>query len=132
MDAGETQYVNPDGVLTFLVRRYGNDVTLGFARTPWHIHGDILATLSGYPVEEAVSRFLADLQQGRLVIAVATVAGAVRDIWIEDDPEKPDCYKPDDEIIRLRYWDGTSFVPDGGFSVSGAPPPHFDRARVMA
>lgn len=34
-----------------------------------------------------------------------------RDIWIKDAPEEPDRYKPEDEIIRLRYWDGTPFVP---------------------
>ena len=112
MDADETRYVSPDGTLTFLIRRCANDVVLGFAGTPWHLHGDMLAELPGSPTEEAVSRFLDDLQQGRLVIAVATVAGAVRDIWIKEDPEAPDRYKLEDEIIRLRYWDGAPFVPD--------------------
>lgn len=70
-----------------------------------------MAELSGSSVEEATGRFLDDLQQGRLVIAVSTVSGAVRDIWITDDPEEPDRYQPEDEMIRLRYWDGTSFVP---------------------
>jgi hypothetical protein len=107
----ETRYVSPDGTLTFLILRYSNDVALGFAGTPWHIHGDMLAELSGCSVEEAIDRFLHDLQQGRLVIAVATVSGAVRDIWIKDDAEEPDRYKPEDEVIQLRYWDGTPFVP---------------------
>jgi hypothetical protein len=111
MDADETRYVSPDGKLTFLIQCYANDVVLGFAGTPWHIHGDILAELSGFSVEEAVGRFVDDLQQGRLVIAVATVSGMVRDIWIKDTPEKPDRYKPEDEVIRLRYWDGTPFAP---------------------
>jgi hypothetical protein len=114
MDADERRYVSPDGMLTFLIRRDSDDVTLGFADAPWHIHGDMLAELSGYSVEEAIDQFLDDLRQGRLVIAIATVSGAVRDIWIKDDPEKPERYQPDDEIIQLRYWDGTAFVPGSG------------------
>jgi len=77
MDADEMRYVRPDGTLTFLIRRFSNDVALGFAGTPWHIHGDMLAELSGSSVEEAIGRFLDDLQQGRLVIAIATVSDAV-------------------------------------------------------
>lgn len=111
MDAEETRYVSPDGTLTFLIRRYSNDVALGFVGTPWHIHGDMLAELSCSSVEEATGLFLDDLQQGRLVIAVSTVSGEVRDIWITDAPEVPDRHQPEDEIIRLRYWDGTSFSP---------------------
>jgi hypothetical protein len=111
MDAEERCYVSPDGTLTFQIRRYSDDVALGFAGASWHIHGDMLAELSGYSVEEAIDRFLDDLQQGRLVIAIATVSGAVRDIWIKDDPEEPDRYQPEDETIRLRYWDGTPFAP---------------------
>ena len=31
-----------------------------------------------------------------------TRSGAVRDIWIKDDPEKTDHYQPEDEIIHLE------------------------------
>jgi hypothetical protein len=111
MDVDERRYVSPDGTLTLLIRHYSDDVALGFAGAPWHIHGDMLAEISGYSVEAAIDQFLDDLQQGRLVIAIATVSGAVRDIWIKDDPERLDRYQPEDEIIRLRYWDGTPFAP---------------------
>jgi len=121
MDADETRYVSPDGTLTLIVRRYPDDVVLGFDGTPWHTHGDMLAELSGYPIEEAVSQFLADLQQGRLIIAIAKGKGAILDIYIKDNPEEPDRFKLEDEIIHLRYWDGTPFAPsraDGSLPLS--------------
>ena len=110
MEADDTRYVSPDGTLTFVVRRYPNDVVLGFAGKPWHVHGDMLSELSGYTSEEAVSRFLEDLRQGHLVIAIACINGAVRDIYIKDKPEEPDRFQPEDEIIHLRYWDGTPYA----------------------
>ena len=111
MEANDTHYVSPDGTLTFIVRRYPNDVVLGFARTPWHVHGDMLAELSGYSIDEAVGRFVEDLQQGYLVIATASTNGAVRDIYIKDNPEERDRFKPEDEVILLRYWDGKPYTP---------------------
>jgi hypothetical protein len=111
VEADDTHYVSPDGLLTVIVRRYPDDVVLGFAGMPWHTHGDTLAELSGYSIDEAVSRFLKDLQQGHLVIAIASVNGVVRDIYIKDNPEQWDRFKPDDEVILLRYWDGTLYTP---------------------
>ena len=109
MERSTTRYLSADGELTFLVIRQPGDIALGFEGTPWHTHADILAALSGYPPEEAVARYVADLLESRLVIAIATVDGAVRDIWVAEEPDKPDRYKPDNEIINLRYWDGRPY-----------------------
>jgi hypothetical protein len=111
MEADDTCYVSPDRTLTFVVRRYPDDVVLGFAGMPWHVHGDTLAKLSGCAVEEAIGRFVADLQNGHLVIATARVEGAVRDIFITDNPEQLDRFKPENETVHLRYWDGSPFEP---------------------
>ena len=56
MEANEAHYVSPDGTLTFIVLRYPDDVVLGFAGMPWHVHGDMLAELSGYSIDDAVRR----------------------------------------------------------------------------
>lgn len=111
MEVNDTRYASPDGTLTLIVRRYPDDVVLGFAGMPWHVHGDMLAELSGYTIDEAVSRFLDDLQQGRLVIAIARVNGVPRDIYIKDNPQEPDRFKPEAETVDLRYWDGKPFAP---------------------
>lgn len=106
-----TRYVSPDGVLTFLVVDDGSDLALGFEDVPSHTHADILAALSGLPEPDAVSRYVDALLENKSVVAIATVDGEVRDIWIADDPLREDPYKPQNETITLRYWDGRSFDP---------------------
>ena len=107
-----SKYVSPDGTLTFVVQREPGDITLGFEGTPWHTHGGLLAGEYGLPQEEAVARFMEALLQNQHVIAVASVKGVVNDIWIVDEPMKSDPYKPDDEIVAFRFWDGTPFHPE--------------------
>ena len=85
------RYVSPDGVLKFLVVRGGGDVTLGFEDTPAHTHADILAALSGLSPDEAVSQYVDALLENKSVVAIATVNGQVRDIWISDEPTKAAC-----------------------------------------
>lgn len=102
------RHVSPDGLLTFVVvADEGGDVALGFEGYPWHTHADILAALSGTVPEVAVERFVAALLGNKAVIAVATVAGRIEDVWVSDDPLKADPHKPSDEAIELRSWDGT-------------------------
>ncbi len=106
----ERDYVSPDGALRFLVRLPDGDLTVGFEGHPWHTHGDILAALSGGSPEEATAQFVADLLANKLIIAVATVAGKIRDVWIIDSPADTLRYCPPDEVIDFRLWDGTKVV----------------------
>ena len=102
------KYVSPDGSLTFLVIREHGDVSLGFEGTPWHTHADILAALSGLSQEDAVTQFVTSLLENKRVIATATVNGRVRDVWVTDDPAEVDIYKPENEVITFRLWDGSA------------------------
>ena len=54
-----------------------------------------------------IGQFVDALLSNRAVIAISTVAGRIADVWVSDDPTKPDPYKPDDEVIAFRFWDGT-------------------------
>lgn len=100
------EHRSPDGILTLKVGREDDgDVCVGFDGYSWHTHGDILASLSGLRQEEAVRQFVEDVIGGRAIIAVARVAGQIRDVWVADEPV-PDKYKPEDESIEFRYWDG--------------------------
>jgi hypothetical protein len=102
-------YVSPDGALRFLVRATDGDLTMGFDGCPSHTHGDILAIsgATGETPEEATERHVNDLISSKLIIAVATVQGKIRDIWITDDPSSHLRYCPPDETIVFRRWDGT-------------------------
>jgi hypothetical protein len=100
------QHRSTDGLLTLTVGREDDgDVSIGFDGYSWHTHADILASLSGLGKDEAVRHFVDDLLGGRAIIAVARVGGEIRDVWVADEPV-PDKYKPDDETIEFRYWDG--------------------------
>ena len=100
------QHRSPDGLLTLKVGREADgDVCIGFDGYSWHTHADILASLSGLREDEAVRRFVDGLLGGRAIIAVARVGGKIRDVWVADEPVA-DKYKPDDETIEFRYWDG--------------------------
>lgn len=102
------EHRSPDGLLTFKVGRENDgDYCLGFDGYSWHTHADILASLSGLSETEAIKQFMDDLLGGRTIIGISRVSGKIRDVWIADKPE-PDIYKPDDEAIEFRYWDGRS------------------------
>jgi hypothetical protein len=45
------------------------------------------------------------LLSGRTFIGIARVSGTIRDVWITDKPHS-DKYKPDNETMEFRYWDG--------------------------
>jgi hypothetical protein len=100
------QHRSPDGLLTLKVGREADgDVCIGFDGCSWHTHADILASLSGLREVEAVRQFVDGLLGGRAIIAVARVGGKIRDVWVADEAIA-DKYKPDDETIEFRYWDG--------------------------
>lgn len=93
--------------MTFVVVRHDGDVTLGFEGSPWHTHGDLISALTELAIEEAVGSFVDALLDNRTIVAVTTVEGVVRDIWIADLPIGPDPYKPENESNAFRLWDGT-------------------------
>jgi hypothetical protein len=95
------RYVTPDGALAFLIVRESGDVSLGFDGYPSHTHGDILASLTGKPIG------------GKLAIAIAEVEARVRDVWACELPVEPDKYRPENETITFRLWDGTIVGVDG-------------------
>jgi len=101
------QHTTPDGFLKFVVCRNDDDVCLGFDGFAWHTHPELLAD-DGVSEDVAVRRFVDGLLAGRVVIAVARVGGAVRDVWVTDDVESDLKHKRDDENIEFRYWDGSN------------------------
>jgi hypothetical protein len=101
------EHRSADGLLRFLViRDLDGDIALGFDGFPWHTHADILASLSGLSENEPVRQFVDDLLNGRAIIGIARVGDTIRDVWVTDRPS-PDKYKPEDETVEFRYWDGT-------------------------
>jgi hypothetical protein len=101
------EYRTSDGLLRFLVSRGADgEITLGFDRFAWHTHSDILAAVTGLAEEAAVRRFVDDLLNSRAIIAIARVGDTIRDVWVTDT-RIPDKYKPENEMIEFRYWDGS-------------------------
>lgn len=99
-------------MLTSLVVREKDDVSLGFEGYDWHTHGSILAALAGLPVEDAVNRFVDALLSNQSVIAAATREGTTIEVWVAGTPIKADCYKPENELVTFRLWDGTAIDPE--------------------
>ena len=101
------EHCTPDGLFRFIVTRSEDgDLSLGFDAYGWHTHGDLLASMSGLSEEEAVRQFVDALLSGRSAMAIARVAGEIRDVWVADPPYKPDPYMPPEETIEFRRWDG--------------------------
>jgi len=104
------EHQTPDGLLTFKVgKEEDGDTCLGFDGYQWHTHADILSSLSGLPEETAVRKFVDALINNQAIIAVARVGDKIRDVWVADEPV-PDKYKPADETIEFRFWNGKPAV----------------------
>jgi hypothetical protein len=101
-----TKFVSPDGVLTYLVTRTDEGTSLGFQGVPSHTHGRILAELYGLSENEAIRTHIDALLNNELYIVIAMVDGQIKDIWTTQSIVN-DKYKPKNEIITFRYWDGT-------------------------
>jgi hypothetical protein len=100
------QHRSPDGSLTFTVERFDEgDYCLGFDGFPWHTHGDILACQFGVPEEAAIRQFVDQLLSNQAIIATARIGEQRNDVWVTETPVA-DNYKPADETIEFRYWDG--------------------------
>jgi len=66
----------------------------------------MLAAGTGYSLkEEAVRQMVNELIGNRVSTAIARVDNCIRDVWIAD-AAVPGKYKPENETIELRYWDG--------------------------
>ena len=103
------EHRTPDGLLLFVVERADDgDLSLGFDGSSPHTHGDILAALSGLPIEAAVRQYIDALLSGQSVIAVSRVGGVVREAWVADPPYEADQYTPPEETIEFRRWDGSA------------------------
>ena len=107
----DKEYLSADGDLRFIVRFQEGDWTLGFDGTPSHTHGDILASEYGLPPDEAVLAYVQKLIGNELTIAVATVGGKIRDIWVTDDPAQDLSYCPPNEDIEFRLWNKAKSHP---------------------
>ena len=100
------EHRTPDGLLRFLVVGCDDgDIALGFDDFSWHTHADILASLSDLPEDAATRRFVDALLSGQAIVAIARVGDRIRDVWVADTT-RPDKYKPDDETIEFRFWNG--------------------------
>lgn len=72
------EYRTPDGVFRFIVTRADDgDISLGFDGYASHTHGDMLASLAGVSVEEAVRDYVEALLACRSITAIARVDGAI-------------------------------------------------------
>jgi hypothetical protein len=99
MQSGEEirEFVSPDGVLCFQIRSSSGDIYLGFEGFHWHTHGDLLAQ-SSESANVAAQRFAARLVASELTIAVLRVGGAIRNIWITNDPQSDVRYSQPDDL----------------------------------
>ena len=84
----------------------GGEVTLGFADTPWHTHGDVLASQLGLPIDAAVRAFVEALVGSETIVAVLKVKGTVCDVWAPGDPVEDCRYRGPGEEITFRRWSG--------------------------
>ena len=103
------QHTTPDGILKFVVCQDADGISMGFDGFAWHTHPELLAD-DGLTEDAAMRQFIDGLIAGRIVIALARVSGAVRDVWVTDNIESDRKYKRDDETIEFRYWDGRNAV----------------------
>jgi hypothetical protein len=111
MQSGEEirEFVSPDGVLRFQVRSSSGDIYLGFEGFPWHTHGDLLVQSSESP-DVAAQRFVTSLVESELIVVIQRVDGAIRNIWITDDPQGDALYCKPDEHLEFRRWNGTKVI----------------------
>lgn len=101
------KHTSPDCFLRLVVLRdTDGDLAIGFEGFAWHTHGDILATLSGLPESQAIQQFIESIVGNKQLIAIARVDGNIRDVWPTDDPLSAFKYKPPEESIEFRLWNG--------------------------
>lgn len=101
------QHVSPDGLLRLIVVLDDDgDTSIGFDGLSWHIHGDMLAAMSGLSEEDSIRAFVDEILDDQSTIAVSRIDGKLVDAWPTDDPLKELKYNPPEEDIEFRYWSG--------------------------
>ena len=114
------KHQSADGLLTLIVSRDDEDITIGFDGYTWHTHGALLAAsypfgdVAGLTPETAAARFVEDVVSNRAVIVVQRVLGEVRDVWVTQDVAGELRYANPEEILEFRYWDGREIRPSAG------------------
>jgi hypothetical protein len=100
-------YTSPDGRLTFTIARGEDGVALGFEGFAWHTHADLLVGTYGPSEEIAVEHYVDALLANKLLIALVRDERETLDVFITRDPQTDLRYKPADERLEFRYWDGS-------------------------
>jgi hypothetical protein len=101
------EHCSPDRFLRLIVTRDDSgDTAIGFDGYTWHTHGDILASLSGLPENEAIRQFVDQIIGDGQIIVVSRVNGEVLDVWATDDPKGEFKHKPPEELLEFRRWSG--------------------------
>src|SRR5262245_38166093 len=104
------RYSSPDDAcLVLIVDDDDSDVAVGFEGFEWHTHGDLLVGSYGTTQKEAVASFVHQILSDRLVIAVCSINGAVKDVRVTDDPAAEHRYAMAGEQILLRFWSGRAW-----------------------
>jgi hypothetical protein len=102
------EYVSPDGLLRFLVQTADDGVVcLGFDGFLWHRHPDELTEDGQLSEWQAVERYVRDLLENRLVIAVSQTGGKVVEARVTEDPASEALHLLPGMSVELRHWDGT-------------------------
>jgi hypothetical protein len=101
------RHVSLDGVLTFIVERLDDGVTLlGFEESAWHTHPNLLDREDGVTDEAATSAYIDRLLRSVSVIGIRRKGGAIVEVWIMDDPVFEADAHADDETLEMRHWNG--------------------------
>ena len=103
-------YTSPDGRLTFTVARREDGVALGFEGFAWDTHADVLIGPFGPSEDIAVEQYVGALLANKLLIAVVRDERETLDVFVTRDPETDLRYKPADERLEFRYWDGSAWT----------------------
>jgi hypothetical protein len=107
VDAGI--YTSAEHVLRFRVTKsIDGGVTLGFDGSPWHTHANLLVGWYGPSEDAAVHRFVEDLLESPIIIAVVRREGNIVGIRVTEDPQSDLRSARAGDILEFRYWDGSS------------------------
>ncbi len=104
------RHTSPDGDLTLLAVRTGDDTTLGFEGFPWHTHGSLLADdyarhdEADLAPDQAAQRFVDDIRSDRAVIVTAYLKGRPVDTWASLRPDLKIEYWAEHDEITGRLW----------------------------
>ena len=102
------RHTSPDGTLTFMVAMDGEDVIVGFecrGLFDWHAHGGQLAFGTELEPEQAVRRFVDNLPDDKILIAVSQT-DEKKKVWATYDPASDLNFRSENEVLDFRFWSG--------------------------